>query len=97
MIFYCNSIVAAYISAVHHVNCQNIDVRTQAVTGSSFQIIVHYQENFAYLIHRRRIKTEEKAKVVASVWGEEFIQFPAALAVLPRMILNNMMNYTRMI
>ena len=25
--------------------------------------------------HRRRIKTEEKAKVVASVWEEEFIQF----------------------
>ena len=32
--------------------------------------------------HRRRIKTEEKAKVVASVWVEEFIQFLAALAVL---------------
>ena len=25
--------------------------------------------------HNRRIKTEEKAKVVATVWGEEFIQF----------------------
>ena len=32
--------------------------------------------------YRRRIKTEEKAKVVASVWGAEFIQFLAALAVL---------------
>ena len=32
--------------------------------------------------HRRRIKTEAKAKVVASVWGPEFIQFLAALAVL---------------
>ena len=31
--------------------------------------------------HRRRIKTEEKTKVVASVWGEEFIQFLAVLAV----------------
>ena len=30
--------------------------------------------------HRRRIKTEEKAKVVASVWGKEFIQFLAVLA-----------------
>ena len=46
--------------------------------------------------HRIRIKTEEKAKVVASVWGEEFIQFLAALAVLPRTILNNRMNCTRM-
>ena len=31
--------------------------------------------------HRRRIKTEEKAKVVAAVWGTELIQFLAALAV----------------
>ena len=35
------------------------------------------------------IKTEEKAKVIASVWGEEFIIFLATLAVLPRTILNN--------
>ena len=32
--------------------------------------------------HRRRIRTEEKAKVVTSVWGAEFIQFLVALAVL---------------
>ena len=32
--------------------------------------------------HKRRIKTEGKAKVVACVWGEEFIQFLAAQAVL---------------
>ena len=37
--------------------------------------------------HRRRIKTEAKAKVVASVWGAEFIQFLAAPAVFPRTIL----------
>ena len=38
----------------------------------------------------RRIKTEEIAKVVAAVWGEELIQFLAELAVsvLPRTILN---------
>ena len=42
--------------------------------------------------HRRRIKTEEEAKVVASVWGEEFIKFLAALAILPRTILKNSMN-----
>ena len=41
--------------------------------------------------HRRRIKTEEKAKVVAPVWGEEFIQFLAVLAILPRTILMNWM------
>ena len=32
--------------------------------------------------HRRMIKTEEKAKVVASVWGTEFIQFLAMLTIL---------------
>ena len=42
--------------------------------------------------HTRMIKTEEKAKVVASVWWEEFIQFLAALAILPRSILKSRMN-----
>ena len=32
----------------------------------------------AVRVHRRRINTEEKAKVIASVWGEELIQFLAA-------------------
>ena len=36
--------------------------------------------------HIRRIKTEEKAKAVASISVEEFIPFLAALAVLPRTI-----------
>ena len=34
--------------------------------------------------HRRRIELEDKAKVVVSVWGTEFVQFLAALVVLPR-------------
>ena len=34
---------------------------------------------------RRRTETEAKAKVVAShVWGGRFVQFLAALTVLPR-------------
>ena len=33
------------------------------------------------ILLRRRIKSEEKAEVVSSVWGEEFIQFLAALAI----------------
>ena len=49
------------------------------------------------LNHRRRIKPEEKAKVVASVWGKEFIQFLAALAVLYKDNLNNRMNCTRIV
>ena len=36
--------------------------------------------------HRRRMEREAKAKVVAFVWGAEFVQFLAALAVLPRSI-----------
>ena len=42
------------------------------------------------------INTEEKAKVVASVWGTEFIIFLAALVVLHWDDLKNMMNSTRM-
>ena len=38
------------------------------------------------------MKTEEKAKVVASVWGPKFIPILAALAILPRMILKNRIN-----
>ena len=39
--------------------------------------------NFSFLVrsnHRRRMETEEKVKVVSSVWGAKFIKFPAALA-----------------
>ena len=43
------------------------------------------EEKVAYT-HTRRIKTAEKVKVVAAVWGAEFIQSLAALAVLHRSI-----------
>ena len=33
--------------------------------------------------HRRRMEFEDKAKVVGSIWGSEFVPFLAALAVLP--------------
>ena len=39
------------------------------------------------IAHRRRMETETKATVVASVWGAEFIKFLAAQAILPRSIL----------
>ena len=42
-----------------------------------------------------RIKTEEKAKVVASVWGTEFIQFLAAPAILPRTIWDKKVEFIR--
>ena len=44
--------------------------------------------------HRRKMETEAKTKVVASVWGAKFIPFLAALAVLPRSIWKNGMNST---
>ena len=47
--------------------------------------------------HRRRINTEEKAKVVASVWGTECIQFLAAPTILHQDELKKRMNCTRLI
>ena len=44
--------------------------------------------------HRRRMETEAMVKVVASVWGTEFIQFLAALAILTRSIWKNRMKST---
>ena len=38
--------------------------------------------NMSAPVPSRRIKTEEKAKVVAAVWGPEFIQFVAVLAIV---------------
>ena len=40
------------------------------------------------------METEAKAKVVASVWGADFVQFLAALAILPQSIWKNRMNST---
>ena len=37
-------------------------------------------------------KKRAKAKVVASVWGKEFIKFLAVIALLPRTILRNRIN-----
>ena len=36
-----------------------------------------------YLMLRSRMELEDKAKVVVSVWGAEFVQFLAGQAVLP--------------
>ena len=48
-----------------------------------FLPLVFKFQMYFLVLHRRRIKTEEKANVVAAVWGgEEFIQFLAALAVV---------------
>ena len=65
--------------------------------GKLDRLLQYYPPRFFYIIlscmdcrnldvltsgHRRRINTEEKTTVVAAVWGKEFIQFLAALAIL---------------
>ena len=42
--------------------------------------------------HKRRIKTEEKAKVVAYVWEGIIYSTPCRASYLPRTILKNRMN-----
>ena len=46
---------------------------------------------------RRRIYTEETAKVIAAVWGIELIQLLATLSVLHQDDMKKRMNCTRMI
>ena len=43
-------------------------------------------------MHRRRIYTEGKAKVIAAIWVTEFIQFLVALAIFHQDGLKNRMN-----
>ena len=47
--------------------------------------------------HKRRIKTEEKAKVIAAAWGAEAINFFASLDILHHDDFKNRMNCTRTI
>ena len=51
-----------------------------------------YTGNYHYTQKKDGVETEAKAKVVASVWGAKFVQFLAALSVLPRSIWKNSMN-----
>ena len=48
-------------------------------------------------LHTRMIKTGAKAKVVASVWGPEFIKFLVPLAILHWDELKNRINCTKRI
>ena len=47
----------------------------------------------SFHLRRIRIKTDAKAKVVASIWGAKFVQFLAALAVLPRVDLEETVEF----
>ena len=44
------------------------------------------------MLHKRRIKTEEKARVDAAAWGTELIKFLAAIAIFYPDDLNKRMN-----
>ena len=66
--------------------CQPASSKHSTIVTATFPSV-----HASVILKRRRIKTEEKAKVVAPVRGEAFIQFLAALAILPRMILKNKM------
>ena len=54
---------------------------------AKLKLFIIYDDPGKYLMkskvgsHSRRIYTEDKAKVVAAVWGTYFIQFLAALAI----------------
>ena len=48
--------------------------------------------SFSLGTHRRRIYTEDKGKVVAAVWGTEFIPFLAMLAVFHQDDMKKRMN-----
>ena len=47
--------------------------------------------------HKRRINIEDKAKVVAAIWGEEFIKYLAALAAFHWDDLKNRLKCTGVI
>ena len=50
----------------------------------SVKYLIHHlsQPKLVGPTQRRRINTEEKAKVIASVWGTKIIKFLATLAIL---------------
>ena len=73
-------------------------------TSNSLKVCVHHI--FIFIdgvfrresqMHRQRIKTEKKAKVLAAVWGTESMHFFAVLAILHQDDVKNWMNCTRTI
>ena len=83
-------------SAMQHLRRRNI-LSSIYKTARKFIKILLTLKLGLHIYCRRRINTEEKAKVVAAVSGTEFIELLAALAVLHLEDLKNRMNCTRMI
>ena len=68
-------------NALHPVDITRKQRYIYCISGF-LNIYLSGRENRHTVQHRRRIKTEEKAKIIAAVWGTEWIQFLAALAIL---------------
>ena len=60
----------------------SLSIYLVSLSSHSISVSLPTGEWLGSVICRRRIKTKEKAKVVAAVWGEEIIKFLAALAEL---------------
>ena len=61
----------------------NLKLRSGTIYRTYIRLLFTYiwtrnRTNRVVSAHRRRIYTEEKAKVVGAVWGTEFSQLPAA-------------------
>ena len=76
-----------YINHYWSLSGKNVGVLIRTALSSCWQWLCNLSAN-----HRRRIYTEKKAKVVAAVWGTEFIEFLAALAILHQDDLKTRMN-----
>ena len=68
----------------------NLSFQLSIFFGPLEHCTIAAQSNMLFSVnHRRRINTEEKAKVVAAAWGKEFFQF---LAILHQDDSKKMMN-----
>ena len=81
-----------YINHYWSLSGKNVGVLIRTALSSCWQWLCNLSAN-----HRRRIYTENKAKVVAAVWGTEFIEFLATLAILHQDDMKKRINCTRMI
>ena len=94
----CNIVTRIYDSGKSVLVCKRCHNILESLfkTSSLAKEVKYYYWYPCRLNHRRKIETEEKAKVVvAAAWGAESLHFFAALAILPQDDLKNRMNCTR--
>ena len=76
-------------------NCKIFQKIWEHTTFTFYKTQGHFISLPVSFDHRRRMEREGKAKVVASIWGANCVQFLAMLAVLPRWILKKQLNSNR--